>query len=215
MGSLDYELEYDFLEASKKGTLAERIFHKSRIKNTLSLIKGKGLNILDLGCGTGIFFEYLCKKNNVIGIDVSLWCLKKANQHAKKTKAFPKLLIAGSISKIPLKPDKQFDLILLTGVLEHLKFDFDKVLKDIHNLLKYKGRLLVSVPAKSYINPLTYVKVYDSLRKILSKRWDIDKEGEHKHFTKKELIRMFKGFKPLVVKKYALGTEIIILFQKI
>lgn len=215
MKNADYELEYDFLEASKKGTLAERIFHKLRIKNTLALIKGKNLNILDLGCGTGIFFEHLCRENNVVGIDVSLWCLQRAFEHAKKTRVMPKLLILGSISKVPLKQKKYFDLVLLIGVLEHLKFDFDNTLKNIHNLLKDKGKLIVSVPAKSYLNPLTNIVVYDFLRKILSRRRDIEKEGEHKHFTPKELINIFKGFKPLAIKKYAFGTELIILFEKL
>lgn len=210
----DYELEYDFLEASRKGTLAERVFHKLRIRNTLPLIRGEGLNILDLGCGTGIFFEYLCKKNHVVGLDVSLWCLQRAKEHAIKTKSIPKLLIAGSIGKLPLKPNRNFDLIILTGVLEHLKAGFEGILKDINKLLKANGRLVVSVPAKSHFNPLTNRVIYDLLRKVLSRRGDIDEEGEHKHFTAKELIGMFKGFKPLVVKKYALGTELIVLFEK-
>ena len=209
----DYELEYDFLEASKKGTLAERLFHPKRVKAVLSLIKGNNLNILELGCGTGLILVNLAKNNKATGMDISEWCILKAREHSKKRGVNPNLLV-GNISAIPLKPNS-FDVIVMAGVVEHLRGDLNKVVFDVCNLLKKDGKLIVSVPYSNPLNPLTNRKIFDFLRRILSGRKDIDIEDFHQHFSVERLKNLFKGFKALKVKKIGFGIEVYMLFQKI
>ena len=200
-----YELEYDFLEASKTGTLGERVFHSLRVKNMLRMIKGHDLKILDVGCGTGILLEHICKNNNhVTAVDISEYCIKKARLHAKKLNLSP-MFYVGDAFKLDFRRN-QFDLIILSGVLEHLRGDLSIVARKIHRLLKYNGRVLISLPACSLFNPLSYNWIYDLFRKFLSRRKDIDEEGEHRHFTTRELKNIFRGFTLTSSRKTALGT---------
>lgn len=209
-----YELEYDFLEASKKGKIGERIFHRLRIKNMVSMISGSNMDILDIGCGTGILFEYICKnENRVVGVDISEWCISKAKEHAKEIGANPKLYV-GDAFDLKFKQES-FDLIILSGVMEHLRGDLIEIVEKIRRLLKKDGKVLISLPYYHPLNPFSYELVYDFFRKALSGRKDIEEEGEHKHFTVEELRKLFKGFKILKVKNTALGVELCVLFQKV
>ena len=210
----DYELEYDFLEVSKKGTIAERIYHHFRVNNILKMINGKNLKILDLGCGTGILFEHLCRENFLVGMDLSKWCIFRARQHAEKTGLHPKLIVA-NIFYMPFKKNT-FDLIILSGVIEHLRKNPKTIIGLLSGLSKKNGKLLVSLPYNNPLNPLSNKKIFDFFRKILSGRRDIEEEGLelHKHYTLTELKNLFKGFKVMKVSITDLGTELCVLFQK-
>ena len=214
MKNHDYELEYDFLEASKKGTVAERVYHYFRVGNMVKMINQKNLRILDLGCGTGILFEHLCNGNFLVGMDLSKWCIFKAREHAKKSDLDPNLIVA-NIFYIPLKKNI-FDLIILSGVVEHLRKNPKTIIGELSGLLRKNGKILVSLPYNNTVNPLANKKVFDFFRKILSGRTDIEEEGLdfHKHYTLKELKNLFKGFKVLKASTTALGTELCVLFQK-
>ena len=210
----DYSLEYDFLEANKHGTIAERIYHYYRVNNMVKMINKKNLKILDIGCGTGILFEYLCEGNFLVGIDLSKWCIFKAKRYAKKAGLKPRLIVA-NIFNIPLK-ENTFDLIIISGVIEHLRSNPKTITGVLSRLLKKDGKILVSLPYSNPFNPLSNKKVFDFFRKILSRRTDIEEEGLnfHKHYTLKELKDLFKRFKVLNVSITALGTELSVLFQK-
>ncbi|MAG52820.1 MAG: hypothetical protein CMH62_02560 [Nanoarchaeota archaeon] len=209
-----YELDYDFLEASKKGKIGEKIFHRLRVKTMTNMIKGSNMKILDIGCGTGILFEHFNKNNNkVVGVDISKWCISKANEHAENIGLEHELYVGDAFN---LKfQNSKFDFIILSGVMEHLRGDLNVVVWKIRNLLKKDGKVLVSLPSYHPLNPLSYEIVYDFFRKVLSGRKDIEEEGEHKHFNVKELRNLFKGFKVLKVKNTALGVELCMLFQKV
>jgi len=62
--------EYD--EYLKRGLLGSLIGKKSNeiIISMLTRIKGK--DILELGCGTGRYTQYLCRDNEVICVDINL-----------------------------------------------------------------------------------------------------------------------------------------------
>jgi len=111
----------------------------SYIGNTNLKRKWKKLRILDIGCGSGYLLNNF-KKNgylNLLGIDPAPSCRVLARRlFDVEVKTFP-------ISKFEDK--KKFDLIIATGVLEHLE-DLNKNLLKIVQLLKDDGYLFISVP---------------------------------------------------------------------
>ncbi|MCP6719468.1 MAG: class I SAM-dependent methyltransferase [Patescibacteria group bacterium] len=89
--------------------------------------------ILDMGCGEGVFIEELFSRgfSNIEGIDLnySSSLVKKGN------------ILETSFS------EKNFDIILLLDVIEHMSFqDQERLLKEIKRLLKDDGELIISIP---------------------------------------------------------------------
>ena len=103
------------------------------------LYKNKNnLNILDIGCGTGIIMQKLSKYGKVYGIDVSDDALKFCK--ARNLKNIKK----ASVMKIPFK-NNSFDLVGCFDVLYHKGINDDlKAIKEIYRVLKKSGRLLVT-----------------------------------------------------------------------
>ena len=75
------------------------------------------LNILNVGCGNGIFMSVLNskRKHQVTGVDIFPPYLRQA----KKTGVYNRL-ITQDINKLTF-PDKSFDIVICNHVIEHLK----------------------------------------------------------------------------------------------
>jgi ubiquinone/menaquinone biosynthesis C-methylase UbiE len=94
-----------------------------------------GAAVLDLGCGTGHFADYLHKKGfKVTGIDPSEGMLEYA------TKNFPEVsFIKGSATSLPF-PDNHFDYVLCIEVLRYLHpEDVAASYREISRVLKPGG----------------------------------------------------------------------------
>jgi SAM-dependent methyltransferase len=100
------------------------------------------LNILDIGCGNGLFFDKLAEFGNVEGIEP---CAELVDPSGKN---------AGKIHLRPFdetfSPKNKFDLLLMLDVLEHLD-DPLKGLRCAHALLINGGSLLLTVPAFHFL----------------------------------------------------------------
>ena len=104
------------------------------------------LNILDLGCGPGLYSEIFAKKgHNVTGIDIS----KHSIEYAKKSAIDQKLNITyqnANYLDIDLEADK-YDLVVLIytdfGVLDPK--ERDKLLSLIYRVLKKDGTFIFDV----------------------------------------------------------------------
>lgn len=135
------------------------------------LIKGK---VLDVGCRDGRITNVLSSKYDVIGLDLGLESLKKVQKNK----------ICASIENLPF-PDKTFDLVICTEVLEHLPSTVLR--KGIEELKRVTKRfILVSVPfmeslAKGYVLCLDCGKVYHQY-------------GHLRSFNRRKLKGMFHGF---------------------
>lgn len=108
--------------------------------------KGKSnLKILDAGAGTGWFTETLSKYGDVTALDISEEALRFCRERGIKN------IIQADVAKIPAF-DNTFDLIICSEVLYHKYVKDDLVvLKEFYRVLKPGGRLLVKVPAHSYL----------------------------------------------------------------
>jgi SAM-dependent methyltransferase len=108
---------------------------EERIENTLSLIPTDCSSILDIGCGDGRVTNRLTTRYvRVVGLDNSIEALRYLRASA----------ILGNIEHLPF-PDKTFDLVLCSEVLEHLPFSvYSKALAEIERVAaKY---IIITVP---------------------------------------------------------------------
>ncbi|HRE41265.1 MAG TPA: class I SAM-dependent methyltransferase [Ignavibacteria bacterium] len=135
-----YEIEYkgkDYNENSNIQLLSEIFAINKQRKSEILKIKNSG-ELLDFGCGSGLFLKTMSDSFNVSGIDVS----KKSITFAKEEFG---LIVSNENADDLLSKNKKFDIITLWHVLEHFLSPVDE-LKKIRNLLNDNGVLIVEVP---------------------------------------------------------------------
>tara|TARA_A100001011_G_scaffold265738_1_gene274596 strand:+ start:974 stop:1651 length:678 start_codon:yes stop_codon:yes gene_type:complete len=121
-------------------------------------------NILDFGAGYGLFTEKLKKK----GYKIS--ALEKNEKAIEKLKE-KNLINYKTIDQIKEK----IDCVISLNVLEHIEND-QEIVKDIYNLLKKDGKLLLYVPSSNLVWSnldvlVNHVRRYDKkgLKNLLSR----------------------------------------------
>jgi len=139
----------------------------SYIDEMVNLSHGK---VLDIGCGNGYLFQLLKQKGcNVFGIEVN------SNSVARCLKL--KLdVFYGSLEEAHL-PDRFFDTIIFSQVLEHLPSP-NKTLKEVNRILKPCGKVFIYLP-----NPKSY------LAKVFGKYWHGWHIPFHFYVLDKEIIK--------------------------
>jgi SAM-dependent methyltransferase len=114
---------------------------RARERYVLDIISGlgvpHGIDILDVGCGDGLFFEALSAVGTPFGIepDEALLSDNPWRDH----------IYCFSFDE-SFELDRQFGLVLMLDVLEHLDDDVSALKKSV-NLLKPNGKVLATVPA--------------------------------------------------------------------
>ena len=94
----------------------------------------KGKQILDVGCGPGLFSAPLAKDNQLVGIDLSLEMLKLAR---------PELVpVRGEGASLPFR-NHSFDVVLAIEVLQHFG-EPASLLREILRVAKPGGQVVVS-----------------------------------------------------------------------
>ncbi len=160
-----YELKYHILEDT-------HWWFRGRRDIIFRLIEkaDKNSKILEVGCSGGPLLKYLIDKgfNNVYGIDIS----KKAIVYCKKRRLNNVFAIDGTKTKFK---DNYFDIIISSDLLEHIKNDY-KALSEWNRILKQGGKLIIFVPAFSFL-------------------WSKHDEANyhHKRYSKLELIKLIKN----------------------
>lgn len=105
-------------------------------------------DILDIGSGAGTLSLYFASKNNrILGIDISKKAIESCARSSK---------ILGLEHNVDFKvmnfpneiPNKKFDFIICSEVIEHLEND-DLALRKIFSLLKPEGIAIISTPSKN------------------------------------------------------------------
>ena len=137
--------------------------------------------VLDFGCGTGIFLEWLKKRRpqaKLRGVDFSRFAIKEAKKRCKKNE-----YILGS--KIANGP---YDLIICMHVLEHFS-NPDYYIEQAYNNLADDGNLVIVFPM--YDKPwVEHLKIWtlDFLRLFMKQqkkwRWIIIHRPETGYFYK-------------------------------
>ena len=112
----------------------------SKILNFLS--KFRFDRILDIGCGDGTLTVLLAKTvdaKDVYGVDISEIGLNEARK--KGIRCFK---VDTDIEELPFEEDS-FDFVFCGEFIEHV-INTDKLLKDIHKVLKPNGKLVITTP---------------------------------------------------------------------
>lgn len=105
----------------------------------------KSINILDLGCGYGVFLN-TCKKagyRNIFGVEV----VEKYIQFAREKFDIKTISNSEITDFLESQEDRSFDVITAFDVIEH--FEKDKILELfnlIYRKLKNNGRFIIQVP---------------------------------------------------------------------
>lgn len=135
-----YESEW---QARLKREPNEDFFYYER-NSVLPFLFKKKEKLLDLACGSGIIGEYAQKNFNcqVTAIDISPTAIKEAKRRGLRAQV-------GSIEgKLPFK-SHSFDTVFWGDNIEHIFYP-EKVLHEIHRVLKPKGRVIISAPNQAY-----------------------------------------------------------------
>lgn len=147
--------------------------------------------ILDIGCGAGTLSLYLASKGNIVlGIDISKsavdLCRKSANSlKLNKNSSFEVMDFPKEV------PNKKFNFIICSEVIEHLKND-NLALQKIFSLLKPSGIAIISTPSRNApLYRLGLLRAFDK------------KVGHFRRYSSTELILKCKEnrFEVLEIKK--------------
>jgi len=132
----DFERQYYESEFFWKDTLQDPLNHQ-RVVTISDLVPESVKALLDVGCGNGIFLNYLNQVRpgiKTLGIDRSETALKYLKSEKK----------VGSIDDLPI-PDKNYDCVTCLEVLEHLPVDtYEQALLQLSRVAR--EYLIISVP---------------------------------------------------------------------
>ena len=117
---------------------------KKLVKNLIREV-GKGNMVLDVGCGNGYYTKMFVDGNTVYGMDL--------DDHKIPNISF----IEGDAEDSTNYPKTKFDVVLCISVIEHCKKP-QKILKNIHDVLKDDGKLVLITPNYGYwFNRLKFI----------------------------------------------------------
>ena len=105
------------------------------------------LNIIDLGCGTGLLMKELQKYGTVQGIDISARAISFCKDRNIQNVSI------GNITNLNL-PTNSFDVVLALDVLEHIEDDC-RAIEQIKKIVKPKGIVIIFVPTFMFLWGIT------------------------------------------------------------
>lgn len=197
MNKLTPTLFYDLFH--KKGLVQKKVIKNNNFtyRNTIEILNKeigntRNVKILDYGCGVGTVALYVASKGNrVLGVDVSPRAIMLAKKSAKILKLGNLVEFQVINERFRLKHKSEFDIAILTEVIEHV-YDDDKMLSDICYSVKKDGKLILSAPsvnaplyrlglASEFDKKVGHLRRYDSI--ILIDK--LEKSGFHVNGAKR------------------------------
>ena len=131
-----------------------QIRDEASFSNILAVINQyvpKNGSLLEFGCGTGNLANLVAKNEyNVFGVDISEKFIAYAQETYGVEDQSLKFQVVG-FGPLPFD-DNRFDCIYTCAVLEHC-YEVDKIVQDLHRLLKPGGFLIIATP--NILSPFT------------------------------------------------------------
>ena len=133
-----------------KSKLIQKLYWK-RLESMLNICNDfPATNVLDLGCGQGVFLPSLSKYyKNVFGLDLEVAVSRviKREYNLDNVMLFEENIFDNSFEK------NTFDIIFAPSVLEHFK-DLDLIFSELKRILKKNGRVIFSSPTETVLYEL-------------------------------------------------------------
>lgn len=150
MTKYDHELIFkDFHEKRISGKLYQQFFLYPKLRKNIT---GK---LIDVGSGLGDFCIFY---KNSVAVDIN----KHAVNFCKDRFIEAKMIVNDNIDY----EDETFNSALMDNVLEHI-LDPDKLIMEVHRVLKKRGRLLIGVPGiKGFEMDFDHKVFYDEVNLI-------------------------------------------------
>ncbi|HEX2221765.1 MAG TPA: class I SAM-dependent methyltransferase [Candidatus Limnocylindria bacterium] len=141
---------YDWVDVADNFRGLESFFHRNRRLAVRRLLSRMGADspILDAGCGTGLNLASLPEGST--GLDINPRNVALIRQRLPRHN-----VVEGDLEAMPFE-DGSFSTVVCTEVLEHVPHP-DRALAEIRRVLAPGGRLLGSVPARSWIWRLRFL----------------------------------------------------------
>jgi SAM-dependent methyltransferase len=132
--------KYEPREATIPNPAPEAARHNEVAERIKEFLPSRTARILEIGCASGTLLGILKRDGyeNVVGLDPSPACAEAANRrHGVQ-------VIVGSLFSAAV-PQRSFDLVITTGVLEHVR-DLNRGMTRISSLLTDEGGIFSCVP---------------------------------------------------------------------
>lgn len=139
-------------------------YYTKKRDDLFEFILGSYENVLEIGCGAGVFAETLKnsgKARHIWGVELDGYAASLAEKRLDGALSGDFAYI--DRSTLPVK----FDLVVFADVLEHLPDPWG-ALDRVNSLLQPDGEVVVSVPN---------IRHYKIIKKLLNDRWCYEKEG--------------------------------------
>jgi len=103
--------------------------------------------ILDVGCGTGLLFDYIARKaETIVGLDISRKLLFRANGHARKFQNVH--VVLADADRMPFKNDS-FHFVFAFTLIQNLPNPAE-TLKEIKRVAKREASIVVTGLKKAF-----------------------------------------------------------------
>lgn len=131
--------KYDELRINQRVLNANDLIEIPAFRNIMPNVKNK--KILDLGCGYGENDKYYKElgAKSILGLDISTHMIEMANRYNKLKDIDYKVIAMEDIYQI----NDKFDIVISSLAFHYIK-DYNRLVKDIYNLLNKDGYLIFS-----------------------------------------------------------------------
>lgn len=144
----DYDYYYEFYNVYSTRALKTNInnIFINDILKLLTKYANLEANILDVGAGKGELLKALKEKcfRNLVGLDPNISSVNKMKEIGLEA-------YQGNINNSKLKLNRKFDVIFITGVMEHLINPMYSI-ENIKTVLKDNGMIILNIPNFSFIH---------------------------------------------------------------
>ncbi len=182
--------------AVNSGIFVQSNWHGNKLSILEKLIDfRRDMNVLDLGIGSGNFEEYFHNEvEHITGVDYNNEAIDYTRRRMKRSAIKNISLYCKDIRKLKnLHLRREFDLVVVIDVIEHIKLSEGKILvKEVRKILKKDGHLCVVTP--------NYMSMWNTIESILDKVTIVPRFSGEQHlakYTEANLRKMCKdqGFK--------------------